>query len=198
MLKLMLTVVSTVALFALTASSALALSVKTEPSNVTCAAVSQPTHLTTANTGTGGCRFRLTTTGAELGGAFGSVVCNWAAEGRISGTGTGFLYNFTLTNCSPLTVTPCSEAAGTDPWPVKLLGEQSMELSLCVILGPFGTVACHLTGLKVTENPTHRYTLSTVANKANGHQDCEGFQYSYEGIWTQVIDAAHPAIEIVD
>jgi hypothetical protein len=185
----------------LIAASASAVTVKNEATGVTCSAVTQPTHTTSTSKGSGGCLIRLVNnagTYLELGGSFGSVTCSNFFEARLNGSGAGFIYNPALTNCNPITLSPCSETAGTDPWPIKLTGESFIELTFCVTSFFTGTVNCHLSYLWVTEGPKHRYVVDTTAELANGHQLCEDKVHSVESIWSQSVDAAHPAVEFVD
>jgi hypothetical protein len=176
-----------------------AVTLKREALGVTCSAVTQPTHTTSTSTGSGGCLVRFTATGVEYSGSFGSVVCHFVFEGRLDGTGVGYIYNPLMHDCSPVQLSPCSEPAGSDPGPLRITSESSVELG-AICFGSFltGTLTCHLVAMNLKESLTHRYTVSTTPTQSNGHQLCEGGQLSFEGVWTQTVDAAHPAIEIVD
>jgi hypothetical protein len=203
MRKLILFVVPVLAPALTLVASASAVTVKNEVTGVACPAVTQPAHTTSTSKGSGGCLLSVTNvkgSPTELGGPFGSITCDNSLEARVSGSGTGFVYNPTLTNCSPIALPPCSEAAGIDTWPLRVLAETSAERSFCLSSFFTGTISCHLTGLKVSEGPTHRYTISTVptAGRPDGHHLCEDHVHSFEGTLVQVVDASHPALEIVD
>jgi len=185
------------AAIAVTAPSASALEVVNEATGVHCGAVTQPLH----GAATGGCPLRATGTGVELAGFFAAGVCTNTFEGRTNEAGVGSLYNASITNCVGTQFHACHEGATgqqIDPWPMRLTAENRMEASFCVH-GPFDiAVNCHLDAIALTEVTSHRYRFSTIADEANGHQHCEDGANSVEGVWNQVVDAAHPAVEVRD
>lgn len=179
------------AALAVTAPSASAIEVVNEATGAHCSAVAAASH----GTGSGGCLLRAVSSGqVELGGPFSMILCNNTFEARVNEAGAGYIYSQVLTNCSPSVVTPCSEAAGNDTWPVNAASETTMNATFCVNVPVFGAVNCTLNGLTITESPAHRYTITTGA----AHKSCTNPFFSVQGTWTQVVDAAHPAVELRD
>jgi hypothetical protein len=199
--KLVLAGLTAMVAMAFAASSASAIEVSAESTGAHCSAVTYIAH----GTGSGGCLLRGTAQQVELGGAFGFMtLCNDTFEGRVGENGEGFVYAATFTNCSPINVTPCVETGVFTNWKAELAtgtenatqsgpftqNETNFEAHFCVVaLGQ--TIRCHV-NLTVTEPQTHRYTLVTGAS----HKICEDGTNSIQGTFTQVVDAAHPAIEI--
>lgn len=192
--KIALLAVVAVAALAMSAASASAVTVNVESTGVACSAITPPV---SHGPGTGGCPLSAVSSGqVELGTALGMTLCNNQFEGRVNGNGEGYIYNHTITNCSPINVTPCTSPEGGTTrrnWPAELTTETNMEAVFCVVA--FGiTVNCHLPSITVTQNATHGGTYSTGAS----HQFCEGSATSsVQGTWNAVVDAAHPAVEPV-
>jgi hypothetical protein len=202
MRKIMLLSVVAVAAMAMSAASASALSVVTESTGIACTAITQPTHSTSTSTGSGGCLLKATGSNVELHSSIlgATGVCTNTFEGRTNGSGVGFIYNPSITGCVGSAFHPCEETAGVETWPLRLLSETSIEATFCVHLtgDPFHIDArCHLDALTLADVGSHTYRISTIADLANGHQLCEGSD-DVEGIWNQVVDAAHPKIEVRD
>lgn len=83
-------------------------------------------------------------------------------------------------------------AAPENEWPIRNPGETSanvthMTIRMCIYEGGV-TIHCNAE-VTVTEPNTHRYELTT-------NQLCAFGTRRFEGMWNQIVDAAHPAIEI--
>jgi hypothetical protein len=196
--KLMLLAVAVTATMALIASSAQALEIATEATGVHCTALTPANAepFITHGTGGGGCRFRLHSVGSvefRLVGA--TITCTERFEGRLNEFGEGFIYHVEITGCFGADITPCNANGDTivENWILHVNGEHGasgVEIRMCRAI--FGTMFnCHLF-LDVSENPLHRYRLST----GGVHRNCENGQASINGTWEQEVDLNHPAIEI--
>jgi hypothetical protein len=181
---------------AFAAGSASALSVVHESNNVVCGTVAEtigvmPEIQTTNEI----CPIRGTTTDFEWGGAFGTMfVCDVTLEGDISGTGK-IEGNYTTADCPGnesvnMTVTPCT-ASGQRHVEAQLSTETTGRLDLCWISSGL-TNTCLNVLFTITE-VAHVYTLSF-----NHVNKCSNGVTSFQGNIVQVIDAAHPKIEIKD
>jgi hypothetical protein len=200
--KLILAGLAAMVAMAFAAASASAIEVTAESTGAHCSAAST---ITAHGSGSGGCLLRGTGTGVELGGPFGFMTtCNDTFEGRVGENGEGFVYAAQFQSCSPINVTPCVEVGQFTNWKAELAtgtenpitsgpftaSETNFETHFCVVaLGQ--TIRCHL-NMTVSEPQGHRYSLTTGAT----HKFCEDGTNSVQGTFTQVIDAAHPAIEI--
>lgn len=182
------------AVFAITAPSASALEVVIEPTGLHCSAVAAASH----GPGSGGCLLRAVSAGqVEIGTPFAMVLCNNTFEARVGETGAGYIYSQALTNCSPIALAPCNEPGlGNDTWPITATAENQMSVTFCLNIPIFGSFSCTLNGLTITEAPAHRFTIRT--NNGSSHQACTDPFYSVQGTWSQVVDAAHPTVEVLD
>jgi hypothetical protein len=199
--KLVLFAVAAAATMALTAPSAQALEIATEATGVHCTAITPTANepFITHGTGGGGCRFRFHSLGTvEIGDPLGNMTeCNITFEGRLNELGEGFIYSQTFTGCTVFTVTPCNVdgVAPSENWILHVNGEHGAngaEIRICwVMIG--STFNCHLL-LDLSENPLHRYRLST----GGVHRSCEDGRVTIRGTWEQegVTQGTHPAIEI--
>jgi hypothetical protein len=194
--KLALLAASVCVVMAFAASSASALSVVHESNNVVCGTVAETVGVLPEIQTTGEvCPLKGTSTDLEFGGAFGiMIVCDVTLEGVISGTGK-VEGNYTTSDC------PGNETANSSATPCPNAGQRHAEAQLTtetMFRADFCTVAFGLTNTcnqvegTITE-VAHVYTLTF-----NHVNKCSNGVNSLQGSIVQVIDAAHPKIEIKD
>lgn len=189
--KVALLAVLATAAMAMSASSASAVTVTLESTGTACSAVTTPTH----GAGSGGCLIRAVSNGqVELGSPAGMILCDNAFEARVNGTGSGFIYGKTLTNCNVPTV-PCAEAGAEDPWPVTLTSTMALTASFCVVINGALTANCTNLSVDVSEQVNHDPVVFRTGTPTV-HRNCTQAGISVSGQWTSVIDAGHPAVEI--
>jgi hypothetical protein len=196
---LALLALSVCAVMAFGASAASAVTVAHEANNVTCGTVTESGVVTPEFNTTGeACPLRGSGADLEFGGAFGAMaLCDVALEGFVSGTGV-LRGTYTLSQCITSGGVPGEGSVATsvctgagDRHISGQLGETSGTLSLCFVA--FGlTNRCVNLAVTVTE-VTHVYSM--VFNNAN---KCANGVNSLQGTITQVIDAAHPKVEVKD
>ena len=194
------------AAMALTATSASAVEVSLEPAGVHCT----NTVLMSNHSVEGGCKVRFVSeeeTTIQVQIAAGTWVtittCEDQFEAAIGENGEGYLYNAITSGHAagdPCTRTQCDEGeAGATPhakmpWHLRLNSTTSMEVRFCLrsstsVEGTAGTT-CHI-NYAVSTSPTHRYELSAKPSVCENNTNIR-----FIGHWNQVVDAAHPAIEI--
>jgi hypothetical protein len=197
--KLALLALSICAVMAFGASAASAVTVAHEANNVTCGTVTESGVVTPEFNTTGeACPLKGNAVDLELGGAFGAMaVCDVALEGFVSGTGV-LRGTYTLSQCvtsggvqgeGAVATSVCTGAG--DRHLSGTLGETSGTGTFCVV--SFGlTNRCANVAFNVTE-VAHVYSM--VFNHAN---KCANGVNSLQGTITQVVDAAHPKVEVKD
>lgn len=174
----------------LTAPSASAVSVVTEPGGTPCSTATPPTN---HGAGPGGCAVAFAGTGIEFGTALGMFVCNNAFVAKVGGSGLGYQYAQTLTQCTPFEVTPCEsdELAPPAIWPMEFTSETTATIVSCIRFAGIRSY-CTVFGLAVSQNASHTTTISTGPS----HKFCSGSTAnSIQGTWTSI---STPAIEIAD
>ena len=204
--KLAILTAMAMAAMALTATSASAVEVSSEPGGVHCTA----TVLMSNHSVEGGCKIRAvseeeTKVQAQIapGVWFTVSSCEDQFEAAMGESGEGYLYNATTSGHAagdPCTRTQCDEGeAGATPhakmpWHLRLNSTTSMEVRFCLRTnntaeGTAGTT-CH-TNVAVSISPTHRYEFSAKPSVCENNTNLRVI-----GHWNQVVDAAHPAVEI--
>jgi hypothetical protein len=125
------------------------------------------------------CTIHANGTGIELGSPLGMIVCNNEFTGTVATeAGTGNIAQKTLTGCTPLSVTPCTNVN----WPIILQSETSMEARFCVVVGGVLTVNCHV-NIDINSTAGHAYTFRTGAGTPVPHRNCEQAGLSLAGVW---------------
>jgi hypothetical protein len=197
--KLALLALSVCAVMAFAVPGASASTVTHEANNVTCGTVTESGVVTPEfNTTDEACPLKGSAVDLELGGALGAMaVCDVALEGFVSGTGV-LRGTYTLSQCvtsggvqgeGSVTTSVCTGVG--DRHLSGQIGEAGGTGNFCVV--SFGlTNRCANVVFNVTE-VVHVYSMvfSHVNKCANGVN-------SLQGTITQVIDAAHPKVEVKD
>lgn len=195
--KLALLALSACALMAFAASAASAVTpeVVSEATGIHCPAITENDAPMTPEVA-GGCPIRGLATDFELGGAFGVMVtCDIILEGKVNEAGATigtWSLNAGTGNCETGSATPCAGAADAHASSSVLngIGPWSMTANFCAVA--FGlTNRCTGVAGSITESGVH--TNAIVFNHAN---KCSNGVNSLQGTITQVVDAAHPKIEI--
>ena len=203
----------TMAAMALTATSASAVEVSLEPSSNHCSTVT----LMSNHSVEGGCRVRAISEKETLiqvqltpGVWFAISACEDQFEAAIGENGEGYLYNAITTgheSGTQCTLSQCDEGVNENnphakkPWHLRLNSTTSMEVRFCLRTktlaeGTTGPI-CH-TNIDVNDTISfpHNYEFrATGATTSSGV--CENnTNLRVIGHWNQVVDQAHPAIEI--
>jgi hypothetical protein len=197
--KLALLALSICAVMAFGASAASAVTVAHEANNVTCGTVTESGVVTPEFNTTGeACPLKGNAVDLEFGGAFGAMaVCDLALEGFVSGTGV-LRGTYTLSQCvtsggvqgeGGVPVGVCTGAG--DRHISGQLNETSGTILFCDVVSGL-TTRCGSLAFTVTEVA---HVHSMVFNHAN---KCANGVNSLQGTITQVVDAAHPKVEVKD
>lgn len=176
------------------AQPASALVVTQEGTGQPCPAVTVSDH-----GATGGCHGEAASAGpVELRALFGIMyLCNKQFEVRFDGTGHGYLTNLTLTNCNGLRA--CTEADGhTTVMQGQLSGTSNpwqLEVTFCVV-GPFGVVTCHLSGIPVNQISHTTGTAVVGTGVPLTHKFCENSTNAVLGTFNLVAEAGEAGFEV--
>ena len=203
--KLSVLAVVAVAAAALGASSASAVEVSEEATGDHCTA----TVLMSNHSVEGGCKFRAVSeeetkiqVQIAAGVWFTVSSCEDQFEAAMGESGEGYLYVTTSGHAAgdPCTRAQCDEGeAGATPhakmpWHLRLNNTTSMEVRFCLRTnntaeGTAG-ISCH-TNYAVSISPTHRYELTAKPSVCENNTNIR-----FVAHWNQVVDQAHPAIEV--